>query len=82
MSDNVIQNKELPKVICAISLIHVPTIIQSTICPHCGELNIEDYDGDTKNKELLTSCTKCDEDYKIVIPNFQISNNETICQSM
>jgi len=54
---------ELPKVIAAISLVHVPAVVESTICPHCGELNIDYHNGDESGKTLLTSCMACSKEY-------------------
>jgi len=53
---------ELPKVIAAISLVHVPAVVESTICPHCGELNIDYHNGDESGKSIgsgIIPRTKC-----------------------
>lgn len=70
---------ELPKVIAAISLVHVPIVVESTICPHCGELNIDNLNEGESGKTLTTSCTKCDKDYLIQIPTYEIINSKIIC---
>lgn len=64
--------KSLPIVTAAVAIVHLPVVTSTNKCPHCGMLQVDYIEESESDKTLLTSCTACDKDYQIYLPDFKI----------
>lgn len=63
------EETEVPVIQAKISILWLtPTILASCICPSCQEISfVQVYSGENK-APILTCCTVCGEDYKMIVP--------------
>ena len=58
--------EDIPTVAAQVSIVHIrPTIISTSVCPHCEFVNGVEIEKGQENKTLLHSCVMCDKNYKV-----------------